>query len=109
MLLSNKNEAKKKIFFCDKRLTIGQNVVEYNHNQKGNMTIIANEIPQISQAFTRIKSPIEWVKPFNAKRDNEWELVVNGNTVKAVGVDVFINGKKLSFSEMLDINTLTKN
>jgi hypothetical protein len=73
------------------------------------MKIIANKIPQISQAFTQIETPyifnngvsyvehkLEWVKTFNANRDNEWELNVVIHdlsvNVKASGIYLYVDG-----------------
>lgn len=96
-------------------------------------TIIATEIPQISQAFTRIDGKttnstiytpnntehptftphkVEWVKPFDVRRDNEWELNVLANgrkvNVKAVGLDVFVNGEQITFEQVLNLKALVQ-
>lgn len=75
------------------------------------MKIIANEIPQISQAFTCVDNSRQyifrkngkaightfaWVKPFDANRDNEWiaTVTVEGNTctICAKGIYTYLNG-----------------
>lgn len=86
------------------------------------MKIIANKIPQISQAFAQIETPcifrnnfgyvehsIEWITPFS-EEDNGWELnVVIHNlsvNVKAIGLDVFVDDKKLSFADSLNLKQI---
>jgi len=76
------------------------------------------EIPQISQAFTQIDArttgstiywkgeahKVEWITPFS-REANGWELNVTlmgvRVNVKAVGLDVFVNGEHLSVGDTL--------
>jgi hypothetical protein len=90
------------------------------------MIIGSTFLPEISQAFSRIDGKttsstiyapnalggytghrIEWIAPFSIE-DNGWELnvVLHDLSVKAIGLDVFVDDEKLSFADTLNLKQI---